>query len=81
MLRVAENDEYDMAIIETVPHAAGAIGEAARAADFCSVPCRPAILDLKAIGKTIETLAAAKTPYAVLLNSCPPKRGVGETAW
>ena len=80
MLRVAENDEYDMAIIDTAPHAAGAIGEAARAADFCIVPCRPAILDLKAIGKTIEILAAAKTPYAVLLNSCPPKRGVGENS-
>ena len=80
VLKIASDDGYDLGIIDTAPHAAEAIGEAAKAADFCIVPCRPAILDLKAIGKTIEILAAAKTPYAVLLNSCPPKRGVGENS-
>ena len=80
LLRVAEMDEYDLTIIDTAPHAAEAIGEAARAADFCIVPCRPAILDLKAISKTIKILSVAETPFAVLLNSCPPKRGVGENS-
>ena len=44
------------------------------------MPCRPAILDLKAISKTIEILSISQTPFAVLLNSCPPKRGVGENS-
>ena len=81
MLRVAENDEYNMAIIDTVPHAAGAIGEAARAADFCIVPCRPAILDFKAIGKTIEILAAAKNLAPCCLTLTHLSAASARTAW
>ena len=76
MIRVAETDEFELAIIDTAPEAAGALGEAARAADFCVVPCCPAHLDSAAMSQTIATLAASQTPYAVLLNACPPARGI-----
>ncbi|MEC8585375.1 MAG: hypothetical protein VXY81_12355, partial [Pseudomonadota bacterium] len=76
MIRVAETDEFELAIIDTAPEAAGALGEAARAADFCVAPCCPAHLDSAAMSQTIATLAASQTPYAVLLNACPPARGI-----
>ena len=76
MIRVAETDEFELAIIDTAPEAAGALGEAARAADFCVVSCCPAHHDSAAMSQTIATLAASQTPYAVLLNACPPARGI-----
>jgi chromosome partitioning protein len=47
--------------------------DTARAADFCLIPCRAAILDLKAIGTSIDVARLAKTPFAVLLNAVPPR--------
>jgi len=67
MVRVPETDEFELAIIDTAPDAAGALGETARAADFCVVPCRPAQLNSAAMIQTIATLAASRTSYAVPL--------------
>ena len=36
------------------PHSEAAAMTAARAADVCLIPCRPGILDLRAIGSTTE---------------------------
>ena len=38
-----------------------------------TAPCRPAILDLKAIGITIDLVRIAKTPAVVVLNAVPPR--------
>ena len=45
MIRVAETDEFELAIIDTATGAAGALGEAVRVADFCVVLCRSAHLN------------------------------------
>lgn len=50
----------------------------AKRADFVLVPCRPGILDLDAIGTTVQELAATKTPAGIVLNACPPGRGAKE---
>ena len=60
-------------MIDTAPHSESAALAAARAADFCLVACRAAILDLKAIGTSIDVARLAKKPFAVILNAVPPR--------
>jgi len=43
-----------LAIIDTAPHSESASLAVARAADFIIVPCRPAVLDLRAISHSID---------------------------
>jgi chromosome partitioning protein len=69
-----------LAIIDTAPHSESAALAAARSADFILIPCRPAILDLRAINSTIELAKLAGKPAAVVLNSVPPRGSLGEDA-
>ena len=48
------------------------------AVDFCLIPTRPAILDLRAIADTVDIVRNARKPGAIVLNFCPPARGVAE---
>jgi chromosome partitioning protein len=73
VLDTAREHNAAFAVIDTAPHSEGSALAAARAADFCLIPCRAAILDLKAIGTTIDVARLAKTPFAVLLNAIPPR--------
>jgi chromosome partitioning protein len=64
-----------LTVIDTAPHAVRASAEAATAADLVLIPCRPGILDLRAIAGTVEIVRAAhSSPAAVVLNACPPGR-------
>jgi chromosome partitioning protein len=62
-----------LVIIDTAPHVESAALTAARAADLILIPCRPAILDLKAIGMTIDLVRIAARPAVVVLNAVPPR--------
>ena len=73
ILSAAEKEGADLVLIDTAPHSEGAALAAARAADFVLIPCRPAILDLRAIGFTIDLARLAKTPACVVLNAVPPR--------
>jgi chromosome partitioning protein len=46
---------------------------AARAADLVLIPCRPGILDLRAIGSTADLVKLAGKPAFVVLNATPPR--------
>jgi chromosome partitioning protein len=46
---------------------------ATREADFILIPCRPAILDLRAISHTIDLARIVAKPVAVVLNSVPSR--------
>jgi chromosome partitioning protein len=61
-----------LALIDTAPHSADAAMIAAEAADLVLVPCRPGILDLRAIGSTARILKLAAKPAFVVLNAAPP---------
>ena len=69
----AARDQADLAIIDTAPHSETAALAAAKLADLVLVPCRPAILDLRAIALTVEMLQLAKRAEQswVVLNSVP----------
>lgn len=80
VLEVAEKGGADFCIIDTAPHSESASLSAARAADLILIPCRPAILDLRAIGSTIDLSRLAGKPASVVLNSVPPRGNLAEEA-
>ena len=73
VLDAAKAAGASLVVIDTAPHAESAALAAARAADLILIPCRPAILDLKAIGTTIDLVRIAARPAAVVLNAVPPR--------
>ena len=73
VLKTAEVHGASLVLIDTAPHAESAALAAARAADLILIPCRPAILDLKAIGTTIDLVRISGTTAVVVLNAVPPR--------
>jgi chromosome partitioning protein len=80
VLDAARDAGAAIAIIDTAPHSEHAALAAARSADLILIPCRPAILDLRAIHSTIDLAKLAQKPAAVVLNSVPPRGSLGEDA-
>jgi chromosome partitioning protein len=72
-LQAAKDGGAALAVIDTAPHSEGAAMAAARAADLVLIPCRPGILDLRAIGTTAELVKIAGKPAFVILNALPPQ--------
>lgn len=66
--------------IDSAPHSESAALAAARAADLVLIPCRPAILDIRAISNTIELVNLAGTQAAVVLNCVPPRGTLADEA-
>jgi chromosome partitioning protein len=80
VIEVARSNGAELVIIDTAPHSeSGALG-AARAADLILIPCRPAILDLKAIGTSGDLAALAKKEAVVVLNAVPHQGKLAEEA-
>lgn len=73
VLKAAKDAGARLIIIDSAPHSESTALAAARAADFVLIPCRPAILDLRAISDTIDVVRLAKVPGAVVLNAVPPR--------
>jgi len=69
-----------LVIIDSMPSVVSDIGSIARAADFVLIPCRPSILDLRAVGGTVELVKAARVAAAIVINAAPPARGAGEAS-
>lgn len=72
-LRTAEEGGADIALLDTAPHAETPALQAAKAADLILIPCRPGILDLRAIGPTADIVKLAGKPAYVVLNAMPPR--------
>ncbi|MHB1829413.1 MAG: P-loop NTPase family protein [Steroidobacteraceae bacterium] len=62
-------------VIDTAPRSESTALAAARAADLVLIPCRPTILDRKAIGNSADLAALAKKPAAVVLNAVRTRAG------
>ncbi len=73
ILDAAAKNGATLAILDTAPHSQGDAMAAAQAADAILIPCRPGILDLRAIGATVQIAKLAGKPAAVILNACPPQ--------
>jgi len=75
ILNIAKQNGAALSIIDTAPHSESASLAAARAADFVFIPCRPGILDLRAITSSADICALAKARAFAIINAAPP-RGV-----
>ncbi len=72
-LKAAHDGGADIALIDTAPHSGDVALTAAEAADMILIPCRAAILDLRAIGTTARIAKLAGKPAFVVLNAVPPR--------
>jgi len=76
-MRRAEG-EVDGLLIDSGPAHAEGIGQIARAADHVLIPTRPGLFDVDGIRTAVEQVMTAGSRGAIVLNACPPGRGVGE---
>lgn len=79
-LTQAEREAYDLVVMDTAPHADQAALRVARLADFVLVPVRCSILDLDAVGASLDLCALARRPSAVVLNAAPIRSRVVQEA-
>jgi len=77
-IRECRNANVEVVIIDTAPHSDAEALKAAKLSNYLAIPCRPTILDLRAIGPTIDIAKAAKKPAVVILSACPAPHGIGE---
>ena len=77
VLKTAKDSGYTAAmLLDTAPNADQAALRAACAANLVLIPCRPSILDLDAIGATLELCTLARINAAVVLNAAPVRSRV-----
>lgn len=73
ILEAAAANGVALALVDTAPHSQGDAMAAAQSADAILIPCRPGILDLRAISATVQIVRLSGKPAAVVLNACPPQ--------
>jgi len=80
LLKTAKDNNAALVIIDTAPHSENAALEAARAADIILIPCKPSIIDLRAVGSTVDTALIAKKPAYIVLNQAPARSSLLDEA-
>lgn len=80
VLEASEKEGVRLAVIDTAPHSESAALLSARLADMVVIPCRPSILDLRAIQSTADLVRAANRRAVVVLNACPTIGTMAERA-
>lgn len=64
-------EEVEVVVIDTPPHAEAAMREAIKAADLVLIPSRPRAFDLHALEAVAEMLEFASKPAYVVFNAVP----------
>lgn len=80
LLEDAEKNGVDFAVIDTAAHAETSALAAARAATLALIPCRPASLDLLAIGATVDVVKLARVPAQIVFNGTPARGSLTDEA-
>ena len=73
VLATAREHGAQLCLVDTAPHAESSALAAARAADLVLVPCRPSILDLRAVTASRDIAALAVTAAVAVLSGVPPR--------
>ena len=68
----------DFIIIDTPPHAENQALEAARVADIVLIPCRPSLVDLEAMGSSVNIAKIAKKPAYVVISQKPARGSLAD---
>jgi chromosome partitioning protein len=71
LLKQAEDQEADLIILDTPPHADTAATAAATKADILLIPSRASGLDLDALPASIHLARASGKPFFVVMNAAP----------
>ena len=79
-LRQAEREAYNVVLLDTAPHADQAALRVARLSDHVLVPVRCSILDLDAVGASLDLCVLAGRPAVVILNAAPIRSRVVQEA-
>jgi chromosome partitioning protein len=74
LVKQAEQNGTAWVFIDTPPNMSAIVTEAIRCATIVVIPARPGVFDLDAVKETIEFTRALHKPYAVVMNSAPPRR-------
>jgi len=80
VIAAARADGVALLVVDTRPSVERDTAEVARHADIALIPTRPSILDLRAIGATVDVVKASRRPGAIVLNSCRAIRGIGDAS-
>ena len=80
ILKLAEENGATLVILDTAPHTEASALDAARAADIAIIPCKPALIDLQAIGLTIDVIRLTEAPARIVFNSVPSRGDLTEQA-
>ena len=79
-LRTAKEHGAKVVVIDTAPHSESTALAAARAADVVLIPCRPGILDLRAISASADICALAKASAVAVINAVPSRGSLAQEA-
>lgn len=71
---------FDLLFVDTRPSVENETTIAIQCATVALIPTRPSILDLRAVASTAGLIKAASGTGCIVLNQCPPPRGIGEGA-
>jgi chromosome partitioning protein len=71
-LKAADQQGFQLAIVDTPPAAGPQAFTAAQSADLILIPCRPSLIDLDAIRRTAQLIKSAGIPAFVVFNAAPP---------
>ncbi|MCP5006727.1 MAG: AAA family ATPase [Planctomycetes bacterium] len=80
ILETARKHGAALVIIDTAPHSETTALESARAANIVLIPCRPSLLDLRAINTSCDLAALSKTPAIAVLNAVPSRGTLADEA-
>ncbi|WP_152048892.1 AAA family ATPase [Aureimonas psammosilenae] len=69
----ALNGQFTTVILDTAGADNTATHRAMEAATLCLVPLRPTRLDANAVAPTVQAIIRGGTPFAFVLNQCPPQ--------
>lgn len=73
VIKIAKENSVDVVIIDTAPHSDSTALTAIRASDLVLIPCRPSVLDLRAIAQSVDIVALTKKKAVVIINAAPPR--------
>jgi chromosome partitioning protein len=71
--KTAKEQGAQLMIIDTAPHSDTVALQAAKASDLLLIPCRPSILDVRAIATSVDIASLAHKKAVAVLNSVPPR--------
>jgi chromosome partitioning protein len=80
ILDAARADGIDLVVVDTRPSVEADVAHVAALSDVVLIPTRPAIFDLRAILGTLDVVKGTARRSLLVLNACPPARGVGEAS-